>query len=93
MASAADLAVDEHPTVLHEAGEIGPELVVGDALLDTLVLADELEEDESAKEVQDEANEEAVKNWGAKKVARMREGHSGVNKGKGGAGRRKEGVG
>ena len=59
VASAGDLADDESPAVLHEVRKIGPELVVGDALLDFLVLADELEEDEAANEVQAEANEEA----------------------------------
>lgn len=44
-------AKHQHDSVLAEAGEACPELVVGDALLDSLVLADKLEEDESGDEV------------------------------------------
>lgn len=67
-AAAADLASNESETILAKEGKIGPELVVGDALLDALVLADELEEDEASKEVDDESDEEAVS--GAKEGSR-----------------------
>jgi hypothetical protein len=64
-ASTADLVDDEHETVLAEGGEIRPELIVGDALLDALVSADELQEDEASQEVDDEEDGQSDEQDGA----------------------------
>jgi hypothetical protein len=58
--STTELVDDEHETFFAKAGEIRPELIVGNALLDTLISTDKLEEDESSKEVDDDEDGETA---------------------------------